>query len=476
MEFEAVIGLEIHIELNTTTKLFCNCANHTDSPPNTNTCPTCLWFPGAVPLLSDMAVDKAALVALGLGCELQPESSFDQKVYYYPDLAKGYQLTQAQQPIACGGYVEVTNEKGTPRKLRIHHIHLEEDVAKLIHEMEGRVKISLVDFNRAGVPLIEIVTEPDIRTPHEAMEMLKSLRNVVRSVGASECSLESGSMRADANISIRPKGTSELNTKVEVKNMNSLRSVGDAIAFEIARQTAAVNGGEAITEHTRLWDADKKVTLPMRDKFDVPYIPEPTIGTVRLTPERIAHLRTLLPELPAAKADRLVKEYSLSKVEALFLSTDADAATYFETLAGDGIAVKTAYHWLVTQLMPLLREQQFEVGDSPVMPSRLAQLLKLLTNDEINANAARETLAVMFHSTKSPAQIVEEKGFRQLSDTTLIDSLIETVLQQNQAAVADLQNGIGKAMGFLIGQVMQASDGKANPKLIKERLSQKFNK
>ena len=474
MEFEAVIGLEIHVELNSATKLFCDCHNQTDAPPNTNTCPTCLWLPGAVPQLSAQAVDKAAMIGLGLGCELQPESAFDQKVYYYPDLAKGYQLTQAHKPLARHGAIEIADANGEARKPRIHHIHLEEDVAKLIHELEGRAHISLVDFNRAGVPLVEIVTEPDMRSPHDAMEFLKALRSIVRSVGASECSMESGSMRADANISIRPKGSDVLNTKVEVKNMNSVRHVGDAIAYEVERQSAAVKAGEAIVEHTRLWDPDKKATLPMRAKFIGPTIPDATIAAVALTPAKVAALRAALPELPAAKAERLVAEYGITAADAHFLSADADAAAYFEKLVKEGAAVKAATHWLITQLLPALRERQLEVCASPVTPGQLAQLLKLLAADEINANSARETLAAMLATGASAEAIIEKRGFRQISDTSAIDTMIDTVLAANPAAVADVRNGIGKATGFLIGQVMQASDGKANPKLIKERLAQKI--
>ena len=246
MEYEAVIGLEIHVELNCATKLFCDCPNRPGDDPNANTCPTCLWLPGAMPRLSEQALEKAALLCLALGAELQPRSAFDQKVYYYPDLPKGFQLSQALLPLSRGGGIDITGEDGVTRRLRIHHIHMEEDVAKLVHETEGRLPISLVDFNRAGSPLVEIVTEPDFRTPYEAMEFLKALRTLVRSVGASECSMDNGTMRADANISIRPWGTSQMNTKVEVKNMNSVRHVGDAIAYEISRQTAAMLAGEPV--------------------------------------------------------------------------------------------------------------------------------------------------------------------------------------------------------------------------------------
>jgi aspartyl-tRNA(Asn)/glutamyl-tRNA(Gln) amidotransferase subunit B len=474
MDFEAVIGLEIHVELNCATKLFCDCPNRPGDEPNANTCPTCLWLPGAAPCLSQAALEKAALLCLGLGSELQPLSAFDQKVYYYPDLPKGYQLSQAHLPLSRGGGITITNERGEARALRIHHIHMEEDVAKLVHELEGRQPISLVDFNRAGAPLVEIVTEPDFRTPHEAMEFLKALRTQVRYVGASECSMENGTMRVDANISVRPRGSSQMNTKVEVKNMNSVRHVGDAIAFEIARQSAAVQAGEAVVLHTRLWDPDKKATLPMRAKFEGPCVPDPSVPAIALTPAWIETLRARLPEMPAAKAERLVKEHGVSAEDAAFLSADTDVAAYFEALTAHGVSAKMALHWIATQVLPAVKERGQELSASSVTPARLAGLLTLLARDEINANAAREVLVALFQSEASAETIVSARGFRQISDTGALDALIDQVLAAQPAALADVRNGVGKATGFLIGQVMQASQGKANPKLIKELLAKRL--
>jgi len=474
MDFEAVIGLEIHVELNCATKMFCDCPNNPGDEPNANTCPTCLWFPGAVPRLSRAALEKAALLCLGLNAELQPESAFDQKVYYYPDLPKGYQLSQAHLPLSRGGWIDIVDEDGSTKRLRIHHIHMEEDVAKLVHEMEGRLPISLVDFNRAGAPLVEIVTEPDFRTPHHAMEFLKALRTQVRYVGSSECSMENGSMRVDANISVRPRGTSQMNTKVEVKNMNSVRHVGDAIAHEISRQSAAVQAGEAVTLHTRLWDPDKKVTVPMRGKFEGPCVPDPAVPAIELSPEWIETLRLRLPEMPAARAERFVSQHGLTGEEASFLSSDPELAAFFEALTAEGIAPRTAMHWLTTQLLPAVRERRQELGASPVTPARFASLLKMLSRDEINANAAREVLGHLFDTGESPEAVVQARGFRQVSDPGALDALIDKVLDRNPAAVADFRGGQGKALGFLIGQVMQASGGKANPKILRELLAGKL--
>ena len=474
MEFEAVIGLEIHVELNCATKMFCDCPNRPGDEPNVNTCPTCLWFPGAMPRLSQEALEKAALLCLGLGAELQPRSAFDQKVYYYPDLPKGFQLSQAHLPLSRGGAVDITDENGKSKRLRIHHIHMEEDVAKLVHEMEGRLPISLVDFNRAGSPLVEIVTEPDFRAPHEAMEFLKALRLQVRSVGSSECSMENGTMRVDANISIRPRGTTQMNTKVEVKNMNSIRHIGDAIAYEISRQGAAVQAGETVVLHTRLWDPEKKATLPMRAKFEGPCVLEPAVPVIELSPGWIEKMRSRLPEMPAARAGRLVRQHGLTDEEAIFLSSGAEVAGYFEALIEQGTAPRTAFHWLTTQLLPAVKDRRQELGSSPVTPSRFAVLLKMLAQNEINANAAREVLVHMFDSDEAPEAIVSARGFRQVSDITALDSLIDKVLGAQPAAVADFRSGQGKAMGFLTGKVMQASGGRANPKIIQELLAKKL--
>ncbi len=283
MKYEAVIGLEIHVQFNAATKMFCDCPNRPGDEPNRNTCPVCLWLPGALPQLSHEVLEKAILACLSLNCTIQSESAFDQKVYYYPDLPKGFQLSQHHKPLARNGWVDIVGEDDKIKRLRIHHIHMGEDVAKLVHETEGKTPISLVDFNRAGAPLIEIVNEADMRNPHEAMEYVKTLRGQLRYSGSAECSLEQGTLRVDANISLRPGGTDELNTKVEVKNMNSIRNVGEAIAYEIIRQTECLEKEEPIVLHTRLWDPEKRVTSPMRGKFSGPCVPDPSVPRIVVT-------------------------------------------------------------------------------------------------------------------------------------------------------------------------------------------------
>ncbi|MDZ4163621.1 MAG: Asp-tRNA(Asn)/Glu-tRNA(Gln) amidotransferase subunit GatB [Smithellaceae bacterium] len=475
MDLEAVIGLEIHVELNCAAKMFCDCPNRTGDDPNHNTCPVCLWFPGALPRFNGEALEKAALVALGLNCTLQPKSAFDQKVYYYPDLPKGFQLSQAHLPLARRGWLEISGEDGRPKRLRIHKIHMEEDVAKLVHELEGRTPVSLVDFNRAGAPLVEIVTEPDLRCPEDAMEFIRVLRTSIRHIGASECSMEAGTMRIDANISLRPKGTDQLNTKVEVKNMNSLRHLGDAIAYEIERQTAALGAGEAIVLHTRLWDPEKRLTLPMRGKFEGPCIPDPTVPPIVIDELWINELFARLPELPARKAERFKEQYGLTADEALLMSAERDLAEYFEAVVARKIAPRTATHWLATQLLPALKERNQGLAETPVTPGRLAALLAMLEREEINANAAKAVLARLFESAQDPAAIVEEAGYRQVSDQGELAGIVAQVLSANPAAIDDYHRGVGKALGFLIGQAMQASKGQANPKLLREILTARLD-
>ncbi len=474
MDLEAVIGLEIHAELNCATKMFCNCPNRIGDEPNRNTCPICLWFPGSVPKFTADALEKAVLTAMGLNCTIQDRSAFDQKVYYYPDLPKGFQLSQAHLPLARNGWLDIAGEDGQSKRLRIHKIHMEEDVAKLVHEMEGRTPISLVDFNRAGVPLVEIVTEPDMQSPHDAMEFIRALRTQIRYIGTSECGMESGSMRVDANISLRPRGTDQLNTKVEVKNMNSIRHLGDAIAYEINRQTASLNAGEPIILHTRLWDPEKRVTVAMRGKFEGPCIPDPMVPQIVVTEAWKNEMLSKLPEMPGRKADRFGRQYGLTREEALAMSAERDISEYFEAVVNRQVAPRIATHWIATQLLPAMRERNQSFTDTPVMPERFAGLLSLLERATINANAARDVLARLFESDEPPETIVERNGYGQVSDAKQLEEIVDRVLTANPAAVNDYRNGTAKAMGFLVGQAMQASQGKANPKLIREILTGKI--
>lgn len=476
---EAVIGLEIHVHLNAATKLFCDCPNHMGDAPNRNTCPVCLWLPGALPRLSREAVEKAVLACLSLNCAIAEESAFDQKVYYYPDLPKGFQLSQHHKPLAVSGWIDIPKENGEPgemKRLRIHHIHLEEDVAKLIHETEGRKPVSLVDFNRAGAPLIEIVTEPDMRSPYDAMEFLKALRTRLRYTGSTECSMEAGTMRADANISLRTPGTDELNTKVEVKNMNSIRHVGDAIAYEIKRQTECLARGEAVTLHTRLWDPEKKITTPMREKFAGPCVPDPSVPAIRMDAAWLSEIQQRLPEMPSQKAERFAAAFGLSAGDARAMSQERDLAEFFEAAVKAAVEPRKAANWIITCLLPALRDRNLDLAQTRLTPLRFAGLLALLDQEKINAAGAREVLVRMLEQDGDPEALMSEAGLEQVSDDRALETLVAGVIGDHPADVADFKNGNPKVVGFLMGLAMKASKGKANPKRLKEILTEQLKK
>ena len=474
MKYEAVIGLEIHVQLNAATKLFCDCPNRPGDDPNRNICPVCLWLPGAFPRLSQEALEKAVLACLALNCEIQPESAFDQKVYYYPDLPKGYQLSQHHKPLARNGWVDIPGEENRLKRLRIHHIHLEEDVAKLLHETEGRTPISLVDFNRAGTPLIEIVSEPDMQSPHDAMEYVKALRAQLRYTGSAECSLEQGTLRVDANISLRPAGSDVLNTKVEVKNMNSIRNVGDAIAYEIVRQTESLAKGEPIRLHTRLWDPEKRVTLPMRAKFEGPCVPDPSVARIVVTEAWLDAIRRKLPEMPARKTERFMEAYGLAADEAAAMSAERDLSEFFEAVVREGVSPRRVAGWISSQLASALKERNQSLDKTYLTAERFAALLTALEKEVINAQAAREVLARLLDSDASLEEILETGGFRQLSDAAGLEALVDRVLADHPTDVQAFRDGNAKVQGFLMGQAMKASQGKANPKKLKELLMKRL--
>ena len=473
MDYESVIGIEIHAQLNSTTKMFCDCPNRPGERPNRNTCPVCLWMPGAMARLGEESLEKAVLTCMALSCEIQPRSAFDQKVYYYPDLPKGFQLSQFHKPLARNGWLNIADEEGGAKRLRIHEIHMEEDVAKLVHETEGRTRISLVDFNRAGAPLVEIVTEPDMRSPRDAMEFLRALRTQIRYVDTAECSMERGTMRVDANISLRPPGSDELNTKVEVKNMNSIRHVGDAITHEIERQTERLKAGESIVLHTRLWDPAKEVTTPMRGKFSGPCVPDPSVPEIVASQEWLAQMRDRLPEMPDRKKERFLTQYGLALEDATLMSAERDVADYFEGTA-KGCSAPRAAQWVAGQLLPMLKERGQTPGDTTVTPSRLAELLSMVDRNEVNVNAAKEVFSLLFESDRTPTEIVEQSGLKQVSDSAALEQVVDDILAANPSAVEDFRNGKKQAVGFLVGQAMRASRGKANPKLVRELLDAKL--
>ncbi|MDY0041046.1 MAG: Asp-tRNA(Asn)/Glu-tRNA(Gln) amidotransferase subunit GatB [Desulforhabdus sp.] len=473
--YEAVVGLEIHVQLNCETKMFCSCPNRPGDEPNRNVCPICLWLPGNLPRFSMEALEKATLACLALNCQIQKESAFDQKVYYYPDLPKGYQLSQFHRPLARNGWLDFARDDGTRQRIRIHKIHMEEDVARLVHEKEGRTTVSLVDFNRAGTPLVEIVTEPDMRGPADAMELLRSLRIQLRYSECSQCSMEQGTMRVDANVSIRLRGSDALNAKVEIKNMNSIRHVGDAIAFEIDRQIACVKAGEPVITHTRLWDPDARITSPMRGKFDGPCVPDPSVPRILVEDEWLQGMIGRMPEMPGVKAERFMSRYQLTREEALQMSSERDVSRYFEDVLKQKAPARLAAQWIGTQLLPLLKEREETLENAALSPNRFAELLIMIEREEINANAARDVLRRLLESTASAGEIVEQCGYRQVSEAGELAALVDRVLAQNPSAVENFRKGVAKAMGFLMGQAMQASGGKANPRVLKDLMTEKLS-
>ena len=474
MNFEAVIGLEIHLQLNSPTKMFCDCPNRPADPPNLNTCPTCLWLPGALPLFSRNVLEKAVLLCLSLNCEIQAESAFDQKVYYYPDLPKGFQLSQFHKPLSKNGWLDIVTEEAETRRLRIQKIHMEEDVARLVHETENHKQISLVDFNRAGAPLVEIVTEPDIHSSYDAMEFLKVLRRQIRYSGSSECSMEQGTMRVDANISLRPEGSVEFNTKVEVKNMNSIRNVGDAIDYEIARQKDSREKGGEIVLHTRLWDPDKKITLPMRGKFEGPCVPDPAVSTIVITEGYVNKMKARLPEMPDKKITRFIQQYGLTEQEASLISSELDLSLYFEDTVKKGASPRTVVHWLTSTMTSCIRERGLSWSDLPVSAENFANLLGMLERNEITSKATKKVLSVMFDTDKTPETIVKELDLKQVSDINELEALVEKLLSGNHDAVESLKKGNEKVMDFLVGQAMRESKGRANPRIIAEIIAGKI--
>ncbi len=474
MTYEAIIGLEIHVQLNSPTKLFCDCPNDPSLRPNTAVCPVCLGFPGSLKQFGRVPLEKAALSCLAMGCEVQAESAFDQKVYYYPDLPRGYQLSQFHRPLGKDGRLEIPDGAGGWKRLRIREAHLEEDVARLIHETEGRKSWSLVDFNRAGAPLVEIVTEPDMRSAREAMEFIKMLRSSLRCAGTAECNMEEGTMRADANISIRPAGSAEFFPKVEVKNLNSIRHLGSAVEFEIARQTELVEGGKQVTLHTRLWDPERNVTTPMRGKFAGPCVPDPSVPAVIVSPELRKELKSRLPKLPAARRKEYEKLPGLTPEDAEQAASERDLADYFEAAVRAGAPPKPALDWINGRLRPLLKERDESLAETVVTPERLTGLILLVENREISSAAGKAVLARLFESGLPPAELAEQAGLGRLSDSETLEKIAETVIAENPEAVKDYRQGKQPALGFLVGRAIRAAAGRADPKELRRLLESRL--
>ncbi len=464
MELEAVIGLEVHAQLLTASKIFCGCATNYGAAPNTQVCEVCLGMPGSLPVLNRKALEYALKMALATDCRIAPESVFARKNYFYPDLPKGYQISQYELPLADHGHQDIKVNGGLKR-IGITRIHLEEDAGKLIHS-ETR-PVSFVDFNRTGVPLIEIVSEPDLRSPEEAVEYLKGLRNILLYLEICNGNLEEGSFRCDANISLRPVGARELGVKVELKNMNSFRFVKAALEFESKRQRAWLAAGREIVQETRLWDAAQHQTLSMRGKeeaHDYRYFPDPDLAPVRISQEYKEEIRKSLPELPAAKLKRFLKEYGLPEYDAEFLTSAKDWADYFESVVKEFPHPKKVSNLLIWGLP--LYSAKFRNGE--VSRQNFAKVLSFVEQGTISLNIAKTVLEEMIESGKDPETIIKEKGLAQISDTGALEALAREIISANPKEAADYRAGKSKVLGFFVGQLMRRTQGQANPQLANE--------
>lgn len=475
MKYESVIGLEVHVELKTNTKIFCGCSTEFGAEPNTHVCPVCLGLPGSMPVLNKEVLHYAVKAGLALHCDILPYSKFDRKNYYYPDLPKNFQTSQYDLPICLNGYVDI-EVGGETRRIRLTRIHMEEDAGKLVHSGASidTSDTSFVDYNRTGVPLLEIVSEPDIRSGEEARAYLEKLRSIMQYLGVSDCRMEEGSMRCDANISIRPVGTTTLGTKTEIKNINSFSGVQKGIEYEAVRQAQILEDGGSIQQATRGWDEAKGVTVLQRVKegeADYRYFPEPDLIPIEVSPEYIEHVRTELPEMPDARCKRFQNELGLSDYDANLLTMEKQTADYFEAVVASGADAKTAANWMLGEFAKKLNEEGVTVDKAPIRPEGLAELISLIAKGTISGKIAKKVLPEMWTSGKSAADVVKEQGLVQITDTGAIEEIVKSVIAANPQSVADYKAGKKKAIGFLVGQVMKETKGRANPGVVNQLLT-----
>ncbi|MCS7262941.1 MAG: Asp-tRNA(Asn)/Glu-tRNA(Gln) amidotransferase subunit GatB [Aquificaceae bacterium] len=465
MEFEPVIGLEIHVQMDTRTKLFCSCPVEFGAEPNTNVCPVCLGLPGSLPVINRRAVEFAIRAGLALNCKINTRSLFARKNYFYPDLPKGYQISQYEEPLAVDGWLEVRD-----RRIRIRRLHIEEDAGKNLHEGPH----TFVDLNRAGTPLMEIVTEPDIDSPALAKEFLERLRTLMRYMGVSRADMEKGQLRCDINLSVRPKGSKELGTRVEIKNVNSFKFVQKAIESEMERQVELLRSGGRVVQETRTFDPSTGLTYPMRSKEeaeDYRYFPEPDLLPLVISPQWVEEIRRSMPQLPEQRLRKFMEEYRLDEYSARVLTDNKELGDFFEaSLEHYGAEPKLTANWLLNDLLGQLSEAGKDVENSPVSPQSLGELVRLIKEGTLSSKLAKEVLRDMVLTGKPPSQIVEEKGLKQVSDEGAIRELVRQVLQENTKEVERFKAGEEKLFGFLVGQVMKKAKGKANPQMVNRLL------
>jgi aspartyl-tRNA(Asn)/glutamyl-tRNA(Gln) amidotransferase subunit B len=471
---EAVIGLEVHAELLTRSKIFCACSAAFGAPPNTNVCPVCLGMPGVLPVLNRRVVEFAIRAGLATGCTIAPHSRFARKNYFYPDLPKGYQISMYEQPLCTAGWLEIVVD-GTPRRVGLTRIHMEEDTGKNIHDAHGGG--SLVDFNRSGVPLLEIVSEPDLRSAAEAGAYLRSLRSILQYLEICDGNMEEGSFRCDANVSVRPAGSSQLGTKVEIKNMNSFRNFERAIEYELGRQARTLAAGERLVQETRLWDTEREETRSMRSKeyaHDYRYFPEPDLLPLAVDQAWVDDVRGSMPELPGPRRRRFEREFALSAYDADVLTQRKDVADYFEAAVAAGGAPKDIANWVTTEILRLVREEKLDralvIRDWPLTPAQLAKLSRLVESGTINRNTAKGLIPRLLRTGQDPEALVTAEGLGQVSDRDTLEHAVSETLAQHPEQAAQFRAGKERVLGFLVGQVMKSTKGKANPQLVQELL------
>ena len=480
MKYEAVIGLEVHTELQTTTKIFCGCKTSFGAEPNTNVCPVCLGLPGVLPVLNKRVLEFAVRAGLALNCEISRFSKFDRKNYYYPDLPKNFQTSQFDLPICERGHLDI-EVNGEKKQIRITRAHMEEDAGKLVHHGTSITDsdYSLVDYNRTGTPLLEIVTEPDMRSAKEAVAYLEKMRAILQYIGISDCRMEEGSLRCDANVSVRPVGQKELGTKTEIKNINSFKGVEKAIEYEALRQAEILEDGGKIIQETRTWDEKEGVTKSMRTKEeanDYRYFPEPYLAPFTVSEEYIEDIRKTLPELPDERRERYIANFGLSSTDAQYMTNDKDTSDYFEKVVAAGADPKASVNWIMGEFASQLSNAGIEIAKAPVTPENLAKLLALIAKGTISGKIAKKVFAEMWKDGADPEEIVKAQGLVQISDTGALKELVVKVIANNPKAVEDFKAGKKKAVGALVGQIMKETKGKANPKVINELLNDELKK